>query len=235
MKKDKKAGIDAPSDHCRKMKHRCLRFCAGQAEQYRSVADFKYPAERQAWYDKGLPEEWPAACTCDMNDARGCQCSQSEEAVMAFVQNALILMPQLISPLAYQTSGQGAATEPEYIIKMLERDLKEVNKRDKSEMELFEYRVHLMRWFAVSAEDNPNRDPMGHEQDMDEAGVLCGTNWESIQKRGGGTANKHDDRWANRLQEFKNQKAMIGRHRAWSQESSDSPQHQYDGPCPFIL
>ena len=128
---------------------------------------------------------------------------------MAFVQNALILMPQLISPLAYQTSGIWAATEPDYIIKMLEKDLKEVNKRDRTEMELFEYRVHLMRWFAVSAEDNPNRDPMGHEQDMDEAGVLCGTNWESIQKRGGGTANKHDDKWANRLQDFKNQKAMI--------------------------
>ena len=209
VKKNLKEGIDTPSGHCRKMGHRCLRFCAGQAEQYRSVADFKYPAERQAWYDKGLPEEWPAACTCDMSDARGCQCSQSEEAVMAFVQNALILMPQLISPLAYQTSGQGAATEPEYIIKMLERDLKEVNKRDKSEMELFEYRVHLMRWFAVSAEDNPNRDPMGHEQDMDEAGVLCGTNWESIQKRGGGTADKHDDKWATRLQAFKGQGAMI--------------------------
>ena len=92
---------------------------------------------------------------------------------------------------------------------MLERDLKEVNKRDKSEMELFEYRVHLMRWFAVSAEDNPNRDPMGHEQDMDEAEVLCGTNWESIQKRGGGTANKHDDKWTKRLQAFKGQEAMI--------------------------
>ena len=56
MKNDKAAGMDAPSDHCRKMKHRCLRFCAGQAEQYRSVLDFKYPAERQACYEKGLPE-----------------------------------------------------------------------------------------------------------------------------------------------------------------------------------
>ena len=209
MKKDRAMGIDAPQDHCKKMKHRCLRFCAGQAEQYRSVADFKYPAERQAWYEKGLPEVWPSACTCDMRDAQRCQCSQSEEAVMTFVQNALILMPQLVSPLAYQTSGKGAETEPEYLINMLKKDLKAVNKRDGTKMELFEYRVHLMRWFAVSAEANPNTDPMGHEQDTNDAGVLCGKSWEMIQKQGGNTANKQDDRWAERLQVFKAQTAKI--------------------------
>ena len=55
------------------------------------------------------------------------------------------LMPQLVSPLAYQTSGKGAETEPEYLIKMFKRDLEAVNRRDGTQMELFEYRVHLMR------------------------------------------------------------------------------------------
>ena len=128
---------------------------------------------------------------------------------MMFMQTALILMPQLVSPLAYQTSGKGAETEPEYLINMLKKDLKSVNRRDGTKMELFEYRVHSMRWFAVSAEANPNTDPMGHEQDTNDAGELCGKSWETIQKMGRGTANKHDDRWAERLRVFKAQTAKI--------------------------
>jgi hypothetical protein len=46
---------------------------------------------------------------------------------MAFVQNALVLMPQLVSPLAYQTSGKGVETEPEYLINMLKRNLEAAN------------------------------------------------------------------------------------------------------------
>ena len=108
MKKDQAARIDAPKVHCAKMKHRGLRFCAGQAEQYRSVADFKYSAERRACYEQGLPLVWPSGCTCDLKNGQRCKCSHSEASGMAIVQNALILMPQLVSPLAYQTSGKGA-------------------------------------------------------------------------------------------------------------------------------
>jgi hypothetical protein len=68
MKKDQTAGIEAPKVHCAKMKHRCLRFCAGQAEQYRSVADFKYSAERRACYEQGLPLVWPSVCACDLRN-----------------------------------------------------------------------------------------------------------------------------------------------------------------------
>ena len=126
---------------------------------------------------------------------------------MAFVQNALIPVPQLVSPLAYQTSGKGAETEPESLIYILKRDLEAVNQRGGTQMELFEYRVHLMRWFAVSAEANLNADPMGHEQDTNDAGTLCGKRWEGIQKIGENAANKHDEKWATALRTFKAQTA----------------------------
>ena len=121
---------------------------------------------------------WPPGCTCDLKNGQRCKCFQSDASVMAFVQNALILMPQLVSPLAYETSGKGADTEPEYLINMFKRDLEAVNRRDGTQMELFKDRVHLMRWLAVSAEMNPNTDPMGHEQDTNETGTLCGKSWK---------------------------------------------------------
>ena len=61
----------------------------------------------------------------------------------------------------------------------------------------------------MSAEMNPNTDPMGHEQDTNEAGTMCRKSWEKIQKIGGNTANKHDEKWATALQTFEAQKAKI--------------------------
>ena len=137
IKRDSKQKIDAPANHCKREKRRCLRFCARHAT--RSVADFKYLTERQACYEKALPEVWSSVCACDTEGAQKCQCSQSEEAAMSFVQNALIRMPQLVSPLAYQTSGQEAETEPKYTSNMFKKDLKSLNEKDGGKMELFEY------------------------------------------------------------------------------------------------
>ena len=102
LEKYQDAGIDARKVYCTKMKHRCLRFCAGQAKHYRSVVDFKYPAERRACYEQGLPLVWTSACTCDVRDDQKCKCSQSEASVMAFGQNALIRH----WPIKHQTKGQ---------------------------------------------------------------------------------------------------------------------------------
>lgn len=61
----------------------------------------------------------------------------------------------------------------------------------------------------MSAETNPNTDPMGHEQDTNDARTLCGKSWEKIRKIGGNTANEYDEKWATALQTFKAQAAKI--------------------------
>ena len=206
--------------HCAQMGHRCMRMCAGPVEQFKVAADYHNPAERQACYNKGLPETWSKACTCrtervESKDGivynEGCKCSRSYEAVMVFLRESLNLMPQMVSPLAYQTSGRGADVEPEYIRKLFEKDTLEVNARDGKNMDPFEYRTHLMRWFAVEAEQNPNRDPLGHEQETDDEGRVCGKSWADIQKIGGGTAAKHDLKWSRALEKFKEQAKEIER------------------------
>ena len=188
--------------------------CAGQVEQFKVAADYHNPAERRACYNKGLPETWATACTCRTESVSskdgevwnmGCKCSRSRMAVMAFVRESLVLMPQVVSPLAHQTSGAGAVVEPEYIRKLFEKDTLEVNARDSKNMDPFEYRTHLMRWFAVEAEQNPNKDPLGHEQETDDEGKLCGKSWADIKKVGGNTAAKHDLKWSRALERFKAQ------------------------------
>ena len=103
IKKDKQHA-QAPV-HCAQLGHRCLRVCAGQVEQYTVAAEYHSPAERRACYNKGLPETWTTACTCRTERVsskngevwnKDCKCSRLRMAVMAFVREALILMPQVV-------------------------------------------------------------------------------------------------------------------------------------------